>query len=321
MLKLRGDMAWVPCGVMETPYDRIIKAEHINGAVGSASTNGTNGNSVEAAPTNQPIDDGTATPVSIENDTTVQEVTQTSNDGVTMRDTDMTDGAVSADKSQENGVASEKVILANGVHTNGNAPALATNGHTSDATALGLEGQSGDASAGPAISKAETNGEAQSEDETDNSSEPMAHRMTTRARAQEEATIPSNRSSPTTSNSVHPFFNFPLNILPDSDFGLPAAEAEDTRALLLMFVQKHEEIVRNAAELHQELLKADAMRKDVLKWCKADGHIGEMSDGEDWYDEEEWGLDGPLVKGRDEEEDATVDVGKKTRQRRGREDR
>jgi len=51
-----------------------------------------------------------------------------------------------------------------------------------------------------------------------------------------------------------------------------------------------------------------------MRWCKAEGHVGEMSDGEDWYDREEWGLEQDLVKGREEEDDeAAAAPGKKTR--------
>jgi hypothetical protein len=41
-----------------------------------------------------------------------------------------------------------------------------------------------------------------------------------------------------------------------------------------------------------------------------------MSDGEDWYDKEEWGLTEDLKKGQDEEEEDTTTTGKKTRNRR-----
>jgi hypothetical protein len=42
-----------------------------------------------------------------------------------------------------------------------------------------------------------------------------------------------------------------------------------------------------------------------------------MSDGEDWYDKEEWGLDEDLKKGQDEEEeDNTTQQPKKTRARK-----
>ncbi|EDU39992.1 conserved hypothetical protein [Pyrenophora tritici-repentis Pt-1C-BFP] len=77
-----------------------------------------------------------------------------------------------------------------------------------------------------------------------------------------------------------------------------------------------EEVARITSDLYQGLLQADRMRQDVFKWSKAEAHVGEMSDGEDWYDNEEWGLDQDLAKGRDEEEDETAVAGKKsTRQR------
>jgi len=83
-----------------------------------------------------------------------------------------------------------------------------------------------------------------------------------------------------------------------------------------MWVQKQEEVVRGVERLYGGLLMADRMQKVVIKWCKAEGHIGEMSDGEDWYDKEEWGLEEDLKKGQLEEEDETANQGKKTRGRR-----
>jgi len=41
-----------------------------------------------------------------------------------------------------------------------------------------------------------------------------------------------------------------------------------------------------------------------------------MSDGEDWYDKEEWGLEEDLKKGQDEEEEDAATTAKKTRTRR-----
>jgi hypothetical protein len=66
-------------------------------------------------------------------------------------------------------------------------------------------------------------------------------------------------------------------------------------------------------------LKAERLRKEVLHWSKAEAHCGpnrDMSDGEDWYDREEWGLAEDLKKGQDEEEEETTTSGKKTRARR-----
>ena len=85
----------------------------------------------------------------------------------------------------------------------------------------------------------------------------------------------------------------------------------------MAYVQKQEEISRVATELYHGMLQGERMRQDVFKWSKAEAHLGEMSDGEDWYDREEWNLEEDLIKGKDEEEDDTQVAGKKsTRQRR-----
>ncbi|KAK2002321.1 hypothetical protein LX36DRAFT_652377 [Colletotrichum falcatum] len=118
---------------------------------------------------------------------------------------------------------------------------------------------------------------------------------------------------------VHPFFRPPPNARPDRDVGLPEAEAEDIRRLLALYVQKQEEVCRGAMKLHEGLLKANRLRKTVLHWSKAEAHCGanrDMSDGEDWYDKEEWGLTEDLKKGQDDEEEDTGTVAKKTRNRR-----
>ena len=153
-------------------------------------------------------------------------------------------------------------------------------------------------------------------------SQPAQHRMTTRAQAQAASdnvnTAPTRSPSPASSIStfVHPFFLVPASAHPDRDFGLPPAEAEDTRRVLMSYVQKQEEVCRGVGKLYEGLLRADRLRKTVLQWCKAEEHVGEMSDGEDWYDKEEWALDEDLKKGHDEEEDEGGNQGKKTRGRR-----
>ncbi|EGR47228.1 uncharacterized protein TRIREDRAFT_109123 [Trichoderma reesei QM6a] len=118
---------------------------------------------------------------------------------------------------------------------------------------------------------------------------------------------------------IHPMFLPPPNAKLDRNLGLPDNEAEDIRRLLALYVQKQEEVCRGAARLHLGLLKAERLRKDVLHWSKAEAHCGpnrDMSDGEDWYDKEEWGLTEDLKKGQDEEEEDTTTQGKKTRNRR-----
>ncbi|KUI52895.1 Transcriptional regulatory protein rxt2 [Cytospora mali] len=115
---------------------------------------------------------------------------------------------------------------------------------------------------------------------------------------------------------IHPIFLAPKSTHPDRDLGLPEQEAEDIRRLLQMYVQKQEEVCRGTKKLYQGLLQADRLRKTVLEWSKAEGHIGEMSDGEDWYDKEEWRLTEDLKKGQDEEEEDTTPAQKKTRNRK-----
>lgn len=118
---------------------------------------------------------------------------------------------------------------------------------------------------------------------------------------------------------IHPMFLPPTGSRPDRDLGLPEHEAEDIRRLLALYVQKQEEVCRGATRLHQGLMRAERLRKDVLHWSKAEAHSGvnrDLSDGEDWYDKEEWGLADDLKKGQDEEEEDTTTTGKKTRNRR-----
>lgn len=115
---------------------------------------------------------------------------------------------------------------------------------------------------------------------------------------------------------IHPIFLAPKPAHPDRDLGLPEPEAEDVRRLLQLYVQKQEEVCRGTEKLYHGLLKADRMRKTVLEWSKSEAHVGEMSDGEDWYDKEEWGLLEDLKKGQDEEEEDTTQTQKKTRNRK-----
>ncbi len=156
--------------------------------------------------------------------------------------------------------------------------------------------------------------------DAEDAAQPISHRMTTRAQAQaasEKSTSSRTRSASPASwapPSIHPLYLMTPSAHPDRNFGLPPNEAEEIRRTVMMYIQKQEEICRGAEKLYFGLLRADRMRKTVFRWCKAEGHIGEMSDGEDWYDKEEWGLDEDLRKGHDEEEEEAQ--GKKTRARR-----
>jgi hypothetical protein len=176
----------------------------------------------------------------------------------------------------------------------------------------------------------------QDEDSASNSgnSNPSApsHRMTTRARARSPQLPASPSPSPSDSASmptVAPWFLFPAtNALPDRDLGLPIHEAEETRKLLLLYVQKQENIVRQLEQLFSGLQRTDRLRQDIYRAAKAEAHmvsdgkggvVTEMSDGEDWYDPKDWGLpDVTLEKGKDEVDEGAEEEGRRVGGRRRR---
>ncbi|EED20259.1 conserved hypothetical protein [Talaromyces stipitatus ATCC 10500] len=166
-------------------------------------------------------------------------------------------------------------------------------------------------------------------DKEDTSTPDPPRRMTTRAQANatnENEVITSSSSrypSPdaaTQLSTAHPLFLVPENIRPDKDFGLPPNEAEETRRLLWSYIQKQEETVRGFTAMLKSLRRADQLKEDVFEWCKAEGHIGEMSDGEDWYDREKLGLaEGEdLKKGADDDEVENTVHEERTTGKRGR---
>ncbi|VBB80049.1 Putative protein of unknown function [Podospora comata] len=118
---------------------------------------------------------------------------------------------------------------------------------------------------------------------------------------------------------IHPMFIAPREVRQDRNMGLAEHEAEELRRWLQAYVQKQEEVCRGAKKLYEQLLRADRLRKQVLMWAKAEAHCGpnnHMSDGEDWYDKEEWGLTEDLKKGEDEVEEDVGTTQKKTRNRK-----
>ena len=148
---------------------------------------------------------------------------------------------------------------------------------------------------------------------------PQGDESTQEKNNQPELPPPSVASEVTDQAFTHPMFLPPENSRPDRDVGLPEQEAEDLRRLLALYVSKQEEVCRGVKKLHDGLYKAHRLRHDVLRWSKAEAHSGlnrDMSDGEDWYDKEEWGLTEDLKKGQDDEEEDTTTTGKKTRARR-----
>ncbi|KAI0816164.1 RXT2-like protein [Xylaria sp. FL0064] len=169
-------------------------------------------------------------------------------------------------------------------------------------------------------------GEAHSSDvlatngpKTNGSTASVAHtNETTRKTANEMSRPVSVISDSNNDLPIHPMFLPPRSARPDRDLGIPESEAEDMRRVFQLFVQKQEEVCRGVKRLYEGLLRAERMRKTVLQWSKYEGHVGpnrDMSDGEDWYDKEEWGFEEDLKKGQDEEEDEPQTT-KKTRTRR-----
>jgi hypothetical protein len=100
--------------------------------------------------------------------------------------------------------------------------------------------------------------------------------------------------------------------------GIPVDELMETRRLLMMYIQKQEESVRGYEAVLGKLIKAKRMRDKLWQWAKTEGHIGELSDGEDWIDTEAWGLGpGDLKKGADEDNtEAQEETGRKGKRRR-----
>ncbi|KAI5305729.1 hypothetical protein KEM56_003495 [Ascosphaera pollenicola] len=119
-----------------------------------------------------------------------------------------------------------------------------------------------------------------------------------------------------TSFMVHPLYTAPIPPV-DHACGLPPPEADEMRRALWSFIQKQDETVRGFDKMLTMLLKSNRMKDNVWEWCKAEAHLGELSDGEDWPDYERWGLEvGDLKKGADTDEEVPEE--KPTKRGRGR---
>ncbi|KAJ5226760.1 uncharacterized protein N7469_006766 [Penicillium citrinum] len=329
-----GDGGWIPCGVVETADDRYIFQPR--GADRIASTKQKRQNGAEATYGNGGISaQQDSASGEAQNSTSVSQMT---NNDVEMAEIPLASAEVPS-------------------NTDTQEPLNVLKSEEADATVAGLpqhpagveEASEGAASLTDAREKREemdtTNGTNKTDTETmntetngvqsleteqdeemhDGSSPEPPRRMTTRAQA--NATNPGDGSPISSTGTLgtfpapHPLFLMPENVRPDANFGLPPAEAEETRRLLWSYIQKQEETVRGFEHMLNSLLRAFRMRSDVLEWCKAEGHVGEMSDGEDWYDREKWGLaeNEDLKKGTDEDEIETVDDTRTTAKRgRGR---
>lgn len=178
----------------------------------------------------------------------------------------------------------------------------------------------------------ETEGQDDEELHEDGSPAPPTRRITRALAAEQEepTSLPgSPHSSASTIDSsllqIDPLFLLPPALAANhraprhlARLGLPVEEFLETRRLLTMYIQKQEESVRGYEALLGKLTRAKRMRDKVWEWCKAEGHVGEWSDGEDWIDAEAWGLQPEeLKKGKDEEEvEGQEDTGRKGKRRR-----
>ncbi|KAJ5688335.1 hypothetical protein N7536_010954 [Penicillium majusculum] len=332
-----GDSGWMPCGALETPNDHLIfdprlasndpsvyAGQGASGA-GTPSTardlNGPHDAAQKASASiathdPQPTQNGTkAQPSSAQNDVEMAEVPaqgEPTKNGLHLK-SEETDATVKDLPPHPN--TSTPTQESN----NSNAAGASTNPPPN-----GKQDMDTTTDADP-VDTTELNDDTEQDIEMhDGDSPEPPRRMTTRAQANAVNPNDTENGSPLSDTAFplptpHPLFLVPDNIRPDPNFGLPAAEAEETRRLLWSYIQKQEETVRGVEHMLDSLNRSCRMKADVLEWCKAEGHVGEMSDGEDWYDREQWGLaEGEdLKKGTDEDEVETVDESR-TQGKRGR---
>lgn len=324
LTRLQGDHTWAPCGIMVDPSDvdlfsddpSIRNHDRAPQALGSHTTgtpvaSGGGAAVSQYVSTDDPARDKGEGPKLIENKKSPQsgesapEASQDNSekpeaaDGDKAADTDP--GKKKTDGADEDGAEAQTNGQTSG--NGGNSPKESSNGPSADGEATAT----GDVEMTEAPDTAESTALV-----VKASSKPASNHSGSRA-------LSTSPDAAADDLFIHQLFLPPQAARPDRDQGLPEPEADDIRRLLQLYVQKQEEVCRGTERLHMGLLKADRCRKTVLKWAKAEGHCGDkrdMSDGEDWYDKEEWGLVEDLKKGQDEEEEDTAQTQKKTRNRR-----
>ncbi|KAJ5420089.1 hypothetical protein N7465_002608 [Penicillium sp. CMV-2018d] len=332
-----GDSGWMPCGALETPNDHLIfdprlasndpsvyAGQSASGAGTPSTARDLNGpqdaaqkaSASIATQDSQPAQNGTKDqPSPAQNDVEMAEVAaqgEPTKNGLQL-------------KSEE----TDATVKDLPPHPNTSTPAQESNnsnaaGASTNPPPNGKQDMDTTEDA-DRVNTTEPNDDAEQDLEMhDGDSPEPPRRMTTRAQANAVNPNETENGSPLSDTAFplptpHPLFLVPDNIRPDPNFGLPAAEAEETRRLLWSYIQKQEETVRGVEHMLDSLNRSCRMKADVLEWCKAEGHVGEMSDGEDWYDREQWGLaEGEdLKKGTDEDEVETVDESR-TQGKRGR---
>lgn len=349
MVEFRGDDTWMPCGSLQTEHDSVLLGPQRLAALAQATSNafGPNWESLSADLTMTDPESVVDMGILPEHDLAPGDMTENAAvhdayEGIANVNEDADGRAESPERGAQSHTPEHQIehdvipstetrLL---VKEEGGAPMEVDHPEPQsagpDATTATIDHAPGtEHNDATNITKAEENTEDVAEglgadDDAQDTTAERPHRMTTRARAHasgaDEATLPSptqtSHPSPAPSvPSIHPFFMVPASALPSRDFNLPYDEAGDSRRLLSSYVQKQEEVCRGVARLLAGLQKALRLRRTVWQWCRAEGHVGEMSDGEDWYDREEWGLEEDLKKGEEAEEEEVV-PGKKTRHRR-----
>ncbi|RMD40911.1 hypothetical protein DV735_g4241, partial [Chaetothyriales sp. CBS 134920] len=285
--QLVGDENWVPCGAVETSDDWDLFEPRYPSTVEQS----------KKRKLREPHDRRSTQKgrQSVENDAS----------------TDRADTALQNGDSNGNSNSNDEPTT-NGVHTNGGNPLDAPVSAEENTAEEGDKPDNGSHSASPA---------------------PRPRRIT-RALAAEATTAPTPPLSPTPSETTidsalltaDPLFLIPpqfstLRRLPAilQDLQIPVDEMLDTRRLLFMYIQKQEECVRGFEAVLGKLLKATRMKDQLWEMCKAEGHIGEWSDGEDWIDAAAWGeRQEDLKKGKDEDDVTQEEEGRKGKRRRVR---
>ncbi|KXJ97097.1 RXT2-like protein [Microdochium bolleyi] len=291
--KLIGDHTWVPCEAMLGENDiELFREEDLVATSESRSIQGTGS---KAGETNglpkEHESNGIPREVRSGHDTTEQSEAA---------DASMTDVGENVRLDEVNGVEKAGIAVSDKVNNDGDE-IMEDRAAESEGTKTRSRNNEDEKSDGPLPLKADaiTNGAGSALPKADEAASSFGRPATPDSLSQYD---------------IHPFFLAPPSARPDRDLGIPEAEAEDVRRLLQLYVQKQEEVCRGAKRLYHGLLRAERMRRTVLSWSKHEAHVGpngDMSDGEDWYDKEEWGLDEDLKKGQDEEEEDTTQPAKK----------
>lgn len=337
--RFRGDADWVPCETFEAFGDEML----VNGQAVEGAGDGL-GSAVPSI-TMEDTDDSVLTQPAVP---VVGESAAETTNGMPKQEEAVSNGVHAADMAAPAGSGeAQEAPVAGDENAPKDAPETTQN-HEQDTT-MGEAPQeatepSAATNADPAIPNPALDSiRNQSPDPTasesaSNSGSGNTHAMTTRRGARPPSPRPSASPSPSPSDSasippIHPWFLTPATCLPDRDLNLPYPEAEESRRLLLLYCQKQEQIVRSLESLYTGLQKADRLRHFVYESAKASGHlvensrgewVTEMSDGEDWYDVEQWGLQvgrelneqGGLEKGKDEVEDVEEEGRRGVRKRR-----